>query len=157
MSLAEKVVEIMSLNGLNSVKIYTNNKSSVSVRGKLDDRFTLVFKKDILQDEQFVRLNDGNGAGTVVQWNESALESLPRILETAKVYAFPNQEKPIPVEKETIQEEPIKKELIQKTLPRWVILTVIGTAVIFVGASGIYWGQGLWKNCRGLVPEVTQP
>ncbi|NEP59162.1 MAG: hypothetical protein F6K31_19410 [Symploca sp. SIO2G7] len=140
MDLAEKVAEIMSLNGLNSVKIYTNNQSSVSVRGKLGDRFTLVFKKDIPQDEQFVRLNDGNGMGTVMQWNESAPESLPLILKTAKVYVFPEH-----------------KELRQNTLPRWVIPTAIGTAAMFIGASGIYLGQGFWNSCRGSNQEVIQP
>lgn len=150
--LAENVAEIMRSNGLDSVKIYTNNESSVSVRGKLGDRFTLVFKKDILQDKELVKLNDGNGIGTVVQWNESAPENLPLIIETAKVYAFPAQEKPI-----LINKEPIQKEPIQKTLPRWVIPTAIGAAVLCAGVSGNYLGQELWKHCRGFDREVTQP
>ncbi len=150
--LAENVAEIMRSNGLDSVKIYTNNESSVSVRGKLGVRFTLVFKKDILQDKEFVKLNDGNGTGTVVQWNESAPENLPLIIETAKVYAFPDQEKPI-----LINKEPIQKEPIQKTLPRWVIPTAIGAAVLCAGVSGNYLGQELWKHCQGFDREVTQP
>ena len=155
--LAENVAEIMRSNGLDSVKIYTNNESSVSVRGKLGARFTLVFKKDILQDKEFVKLNDGNGTGTVVQWNESAPENLPLIIETAKVYAFPAQEKPIPIKKEPIQEEPIQNEPTQKILPRWVIPTAIGAAVLCAGVSGNYLGQELWKHCRGFDREVTQP
>jgi hypothetical protein len=142
----------MRSNGLDSVKIYTNNESSVSVRGKLGDRFTLVFKKDIVQDKEFVKLNDGNGTGTVVQWSESAPENLPLIIETAKVYAFPVQEKPI-----LINKEPIQKEPIQKTLPRWVIPTAIGAAVLCAGVSGNYLGQELWKHCQGFDREVTQP
>jgi hypothetical protein len=154
--LAENVAEIMRSNGLDSVKIYTNNESSVSVRGRLGDRFTLVFKKDILQDKELVKLNDGNGTGTVVQWNESAPENLPLIIETAKVYAFPAQEKPIPINKESIQEELIQKP-IQNTIPRWVIPTAIGAAVLCAGVSGNYLGQGLWKHCRDFDREVTQP
>ncbi|NER27452.1 MAG: hypothetical protein F6J89_07410 [Symploca sp. SIO1C4] len=142
----------MMSNGLDSVKIYTNNESSVSVRGKLDNRFTLVFKKDIKQDKQFVRLNGGNGAGTVVEWNQSAPDNLPLIIETAKVYAFPNQEKIIITENESIQEEPRPK-----TFPRWVMPTAIGVIVFCVGLGGIYFGQELWKQCRGFEPEVTQP
>lgn len=152
MNLAENVKEIMESNGLNSVKIYTNNESSVSVRGKLDNHFTLVFKKDINQDKQFVRLNGGNGAGTVVEWNESAPDNLPLIIETAKVYAFPNQERLILKENESIQEEPRKK-----TFPSWVIPTAIGVIVLGVGFSGFYFGQELCKQCRGIEPEVTQP
>lgn len=157
MGLAENVAEIMRSNGLDSVKIYTNNESSISVRGRLGDRFTLVFKKDILQDKELVKLNDGNGTGTVVQWNESAPENLPLIIETAKVYTFPTQEKPIPINKESIQEERIQKEPTQKTLPRWVIPTAIGAAVLCAGVSGNYLGQELWKHCRGFDREMTPP
>lgn len=152
MGLAENVAEVMKSKGLNSVKIYTNNKSSVSVRGKLGDRFTLVFKKDIPQDQQLVRLNGGNGTGTVMQWNESTPENLPLIIETAKVYALPDQEKPIPIEKEVQQEKPT-----QKTRPRWVIPTAIGSAALIAGVSGIYWGQELAKNCQNINQEITQP
>lgn len=156
--LAENVAEIMKSNGLNTVKIYTNNESSVSVRGKLDERYTLVFRKDVSQDKQSVKLNDGNGTGTVLQWNESTPENLPLIIKTAKVYAFPEQEKLIQ-EEEPIQKKLVQEEPIQKTLPRWVIPTTIGAVVLCLcaGVSGIYLGQELGKHCRGFDREVTQP